>query len=313
MFAHLPKVALWVCLSSSVILSNKFILTEAGFPFPVTLTFWHQGLSSVLAWFLHASKFEGAERKRLGWKNYFIYVMPIGLIFGPILWFGNAAYLTLSVSFVQMVKAFMPALVYFAGILFRLQQFSSSKLVVMSIIIAGTCLASYGELSFDAVGFSYLLSSLVLEAIRICLLQVVLQSPAVKLNPIQTLMYVSPLTSILLFIVALVQEWSMVAQASFTFSAKLMCLILLGNGLLAFALNLVMFRVIKDLDGLTVNIAGVVKDCVLICFSWSVFNSPLSLTQLCGYAVALVGVFKYNIDKLGIKISFLEKNEHRRF
>lgn len=34
--------------------------------------------------------------------------MPIGVAFALVLWLGNAAYLYLSVSFIQMVKALMP-------------------------------------------------------------------------------------------------------------------------------------------------------------------------------------------------------------
>ncbi len=34
--------------------------------------------------------------------------MPIGVAFAVVLWLGNAAYLYLSVSFIQMIKALMP-------------------------------------------------------------------------------------------------------------------------------------------------------------------------------------------------------------
>ena len=34
--------------------------------------------------------------------------MPIGVAFALVLWLGNAAYLYLSVSFIQMIKALMP-------------------------------------------------------------------------------------------------------------------------------------------------------------------------------------------------------------
>lgn len=40
-----------------------------------------------------------------------------GALFSGTLWFGNAAYGYLSVSFIQMLKALMPAAVYLAGLL----------------------------------------------------------------------------------------------------------------------------------------------------------------------------------------------------
>lgn len=43
-------------------------------------------------------------------------IVPIGALFSGTLWFGNAAYAYLSVSFIQMLKALMPAAVYTAGL-----------------------------------------------------------------------------------------------------------------------------------------------------------------------------------------------------
>ena len=43
-------------------------------------------------------------------------VVPIGLLFSGTPWFGNASYTYLSVSFIQMLKALMPAAVYFCSV-----------------------------------------------------------------------------------------------------------------------------------------------------------------------------------------------------
>ena len=40
-------VALWISLSGTVILYNKWILAYYGFPYPITLTMWHMAFSSV--------------------------------------------------------------------------------------------------------------------------------------------------------------------------------------------------------------------------------------------------------------------------
>src|SRR5690349_3627276 len=43
---------LWICLSASVILMNKYILDPelGGFPFPLTLTCIHMAFCSIVAW-----------------------------------------------------------------------------------------------------------------------------------------------------------------------------------------------------------------------------------------------------------------------
>lgn len=40
-------VTLWIVLSGTVILYNKYILAYHGFPYPITLTMWHMLFSSV--------------------------------------------------------------------------------------------------------------------------------------------------------------------------------------------------------------------------------------------------------------------------
>ncbi len=42
-------VTLWITLSATVILYNKFILTWGNFPYPVALTMWHMFFCSVMA------------------------------------------------------------------------------------------------------------------------------------------------------------------------------------------------------------------------------------------------------------------------
>lgn len=128
---------LWVCLSTAVILINKYILSMSGFPYPVALTCSHMLFCSILAsalvragwaeavpigpdlyirwvqgacrgWVLHAAVHGGCAvlgthtrgicapaRARSG-------ILPIGLLFACTLWTGNAAYLYLSVSFIQV-------------------------------------------------------------------------------------------------------------------------------------------------------------------------------------------------------------------
>ena len=44
-------VGLWIFLSGTVILYNKWILALYGFPYPVALTMWHMAFSSVCSKF----------------------------------------------------------------------------------------------------------------------------------------------------------------------------------------------------------------------------------------------------------------------
>ncbi|THU70383.1 hypothetical protein C4D60_Mb08t24400 [Musa balbisiana] len=70
------------------------------------------------------------------------------------------------------------------------------------------------------------------------------------------------------------------------------------NSLCAFALNLAVFLLVGKTSALTMNVAGVVKDWLLIAFSWSVIRDIVTSINLFGYAIAFLGVAYYNYVKL---------------
>jgi len=74
--------------------------------------------------------------------------------------------------------------------------------------------------------------------------------------------------------------------------------VFLGNGLIAFSLNLAVFLLIGKTSALTMNIAGVIKDWLLIFFSYSVFHAPVTRLNMIGYIFCCTGVGVYNYQKL---------------
>lgn len=74
--------------------------------------------------------------------------------------------------------------------------------------------------------------------------------------------------------------------------------VFLGNGLIAFSLNLAVFMLIGKTSALTMNIAGVIKDWLLIFFSYSVFKAPVTELNMIGYIFCCAGVAVYNYQKL---------------
>jgi hypothetical protein len=143
---NLAYASIWIALSASVILFNKYILAFGGFPFPISLTVWHMlfssSIASTLVWTGRVPSTEGMDARKCASA-----VLPIGALFAGTLWLGNAAYLHLSVSFIQMLKALMPAAVYGVGCLFSTETFAWKCVLNMLIITFGVALASAGELA----------------------------------------------------------------------------------------------------------------------------------------------------------------------
>jgi hypothetical protein len=118
-------------------------------------------------------------------------VVPIGALYSLSLWLSNSAYIYLSVSFIQMLKALMPVAVYSIGVAFK-EAFKSEIMANMLSISMGIAIAAYGEAKFDSWGVILQLGAVAFEATRLVLIQILLTSKGITLNPITSLYYIAP-------------------------------------------------------------------------------------------------------------------------
>ena len=70
-------VGVWMSVSTSVILFNKWLLAFSGFPYPITLTMWHMAFCSTVG-FLCVRGFKVVKSHNLKARDYLRRVMPIG-------------------------------------------------------------------------------------------------------------------------------------------------------------------------------------------------------------------------------------------
>jgi hypothetical protein len=287
-------VVTWMTVSMAVIMYNKWLLAYYGFPYPLTLTLWHMFFCSSIA-FLLVRVLKVVKSVNMSASDYRRRVLPIGALYAASLWLSNSAYLHLSVSFIQMTKALMPGLVYTIGCFMKTEPYSRKVTFNMVVIAVGVAIAAYGEVNFVAIGVIQQLSSLVFEATRLMLVQILMNSQGMALNPIQSLYYVSPACFMCLSIPFTALELPLLLERQVW---DINPVILVGNAATAFALNLAVFLLIGKTSALTMNIAGVIKDWLLIWMSANVFAAPVTAVNLAGYLVAFVAVCFYNNHKL---------------
>ncbi|WZZ38112.1 hypothetical protein YC2023_034371 [Brassica napus] len=289
-------VAIWIFLSFTVIVYNKYILDKKlyNWPYPITLTMIHMSFCSTLA-ILLIKVFKLVEPVSMSRETYLRSVVPIGALYSLSLWLSNSAYIYLSVSFIQMLKALMPVAVYSIGVFFKKESFKSDTMTNMLSISFGVAIAAYGEARFDVFGVFLQLGAVAFEATRLVLIQILLTSKGINLNPITSLYYVAPCCLAFLFIPWIYVEFPVLRDTS---SFRFDYVIFGTNSLCAFALNLAVFLLVGKTSALTMNVAGVVKDWLLIAFSWSVIKDTVTLVNLFGYGVAFLGVAYYNHAKL---------------
>ncbi|XP_060209710.1 probable sugar phosphate/phosphate translocator At5g25400 [Lycium barbarum] len=289
-------VAIWIFLSFTVIVYNKYILDRKlyNWPYPISLTIIHMAFCSSLAYLL-VRVFKVVEPVTMTMDLYCKSVVPIGLLYAFSLWLSNSAYIYLSVSFIQMLKALMPVAVYSIGVMFKKENFKSDTMANMVSISIGVAIAAYGEAKFDTWGVMLQLGAVAFEATRLVMIQILLTSKGITFNPITSLYYVAPCCLVFLFIPWIFVEYPLLKDTS---SFHLDWLIFGTNSFCAFALNLAVFLLVGKTSALTMNVAGVVKDWLLIAFSWSVIKDTVTAVNLVGYGLAFLGVAYYNHAKL---------------
>ncbi|XP_019707501.1 probable sugar phosphate/phosphate translocator At3g17430 isoform X1 [Elaeis guineensis] len=287
---------IYICLSSGVILYNKWVLSPKyfKFPFPITLTMIHMGFSGVVAFFL-VRVFKVVAPVKMTFQIYATCVIPISAFFASSLWFGNTAYLHISVAFIQMLKALMPVATFLMAVICGTDKLRCDVFLNMVLVSVGVVISSYGEIHFNVIGTVYQVTGIFAEALRLVLTQVLLQKKGLTLNPVTSLYYIAPCSFLFLFVPwYLLEKPAMeISQIQFNFW------IFFSNALCALALNFSIFLVIGRTGAVTIRVAGVLKDWILIALSTIVFpESAITGLNIIGYAIALCGVVMYNYLKV---------------
>ena len=73
-------VLIWMSISISVILFNKWLLAFSGFPYPIALTMWHMFFCSTVGFLcVRVGKF--VKPHNMSAHDYLRRVMPIGMLY----------------------------------------------------------------------------------------------------------------------------------------------------------------------------------------------------------------------------------------
>ncbi|XP_070052194.1 probable sugar phosphate/phosphate translocator At3g17430 isoform X2 [Nicotiana tomentosiformis] len=194
-----------------------------------------------------------------------------------------------------MLKALMPVATFVMAVICGTDKLRCDVFLNMLLVSVGVVISSYGEIHFNIVGTVYQVTGIFAEALRLVLTQVLLQKKGLTLNPITSLYYIAPCSFIFLFVPwYLLEKPEMeVSQIQFNFW------IFFSNALCALALNFSIFLVIGRTGAVTIRVAGVLKDWILIALSTLIFpESTITTLNITGYAVALCGVVMYNYLKI---------------
>ena len=286
----------WISLSCVMILLNKAILSTMGLHYPLFLTSWHMFLTAIVTRIMSkvpytSGMLPAVADGRVTHKIFIEKIVPIGMLFAFSLALGNQAYLYLSVSFIQMIKAFTPVAVLVAASALGTENPSLLQLAIVALISLGVSITAVGELQFNTLGFAFQIGGIVAEACRLVMQDKLLKE--LKLDSLSALYYITPVSFCTIamgffFFESADFPWEKVSP--FTGS---MAPTLLLNGVAAFALNVAIVLLISNTSALVLSLGGIVKDILLVFFSVIVFGAPVSTVQFFGYSISLFSMNLY--------------------
>ncbi|ORY89333.1 triose-phosphate transporter family-domain-containing protein [Leucosporidium creatinivorum] len=319
-------ICTWTALSSGVILMNREILMgSAHFSYPITLTTLHLAYQTIATRLLHKytnlisgvapteysaipltdphengsavgeSKEEAAMRAKaesvaMSWNDWRIQIVPPAAMFSISLVLSNWAYLYLTTAFIHMLKAFSPVAILLAAFAFRTKNFSIKLCCIVLVISTGVGLASWGETKFNLTGVIIQLVAIAIEATRVTLIQLLLQSGH-EMSPLKSLYFFAPIclglnAALILPVEGFAALRAIPALGLFT---------ILSNCTLTFMLNLSSVYLI-GLSSMVLSLSKVVKDILLVGGSAILLGDQLTGVQVVGYALATVGLFWYKFS-----------------
>ncbi|POW02966.1 hypothetical protein PSTT_11426 [Puccinia striiformis] len=291
-------ISIWITLSSSVIIYNKYILSDLKFGYPITLTTWHLSFATIgtriLAKTTHL--LDGLNSITMSWDRWTRSILPIGALFSASLIFSNMAYLTLSVSFIQISFSDLDS----NGP--RKSEPTNDVNSFTYLIRRGYCFNR--RIRIRSIGFICQTLGILFEATRLVTIQKLLHG--MKMDPLVSLYYFAPVCATLNAILILVYE----GTAPFKeVMSTLGPMILITNASVAFALNVAVVFLIGSASSLVLTLSGVLKDVLLVLGSVFLLGSTVTFIQLAGYSLALAGLvaFKTNPDVLDDRIRKLRR------
>lgn len=180
-------------------------------------------------------------------------ILPIGILYSGSLVCSNAVYLHLSVPFIQMLKSAAPVVVLFFSWLWGLSSPGPTALVNIIIIVAGVAMASAGEIHFSWLGFLFQVGGAIFEAMRLVMIQVMLSSEGLKMDPLVSLYYYAPVCAAMNFLVAAISEIPTFQMHHLWDTGPLLLTL---NALVAFMLNVASVCLVRHSPNMSVQLGA---------------------------------------------------------
>ncbi|KAF9597918.1 hypothetical protein IFM89_022561 [Coptis chinensis] len=280
-------LALSVASSVAIVICNKALMSNLGFPFATTLTSWHLMVTFCT---LHvAQKFNVFETKSIEMKT----IVLFGILNGVSIGLLNLSLGFNSIGFYQMTKLAIIPFTVLLETAFLKKQFSQKIKLSLFVLLLGVGIASITDLQLNLVG-----SVLSLLAIATtCVGQILTNTIQKRLNvsSTQLLYHSAPYQAAILFVSGPLVDQFLTKQNVFAYkySAVVSAFIILSC-LIAVSVNFSTFLVIGKTSPVTYQVLGHLKTCLVLGFGYTLLHDPFTERNIVGILIAIFGMGLYS-------------------
>ncbi|CAD6564941.1 MAG: UAA transporter [Alectoria sarmentosa] len=294
-------LALYFGLNLTLTLYNKAVLGK--FAFPWLLTTLHTTSASLGCYILmlrgHFKMSKLTTRENLVLISFsFLFTVNIAI--------SNVSLAMVSVPFHQIMRSTCPIFTILIYRFFYGRTYSQATYISLIPVILGVGLATYGDYYFTGIGFTLTLFGVVLSALKTVMSNRIMTG-SLALPALEILLRMSPLAAVqsLLYAIATGEAsafstWVVEGNLTPSYGSAL-----LGNGLLAFFLNVSSFQTNKLAGALTMTVCANLKQCLTVLLGIVLFDVTVGVWNGAGMLVTLVGAGIYSkveLDSKGKKV-----------
>lgn len=293
----------WLYLYGAVCFEESGTCTT--FKYPVAVTVVHMVFSwlicSVILWFRarnNTPNEDGSKLLRFSFRQQLVKIAPLALVFSASVGMGNLSLKYIYPSFNQMLASVSPLITVLISIIMYRKRYNQWTWLSMPIICGGLLVCSSTEVNFNAVGVAFVVGATILRALKSVMQEKLLDPSEQTLDSVSLLYYIAPWAGAILLCMSLVLEGSdpimlLLPSQSPKTGAGFVTALLMFSGINACFLNISGNLVTAYTGAVMLQILGNVKACFAIIVSTAIFQNPVTLSQACGVAMCLAGVWLY--------------------
>ena len=281
----------------SLILLNKYILRDLKFDYPIFLSSLGLGASALVSSVFVKLKLTKLEHAHKVNTQYWVRnILPVAICSAATLACSNSAYLYLTVSFIQMLKAFSPVLVLFIAVFFKVDKPTLPVIVSIIVICLGSFLASIGEVGLNLFGLIIFMLAAATEGIKLVITEKVLTTFKCGIIEGQYVFAPSGATSLLFcsFFFEFRKMYENNALEIMTENPGTF----LAASTMGLLVNLLTFVVIQATSSVTIKVMATARSALLVLYQVYFHEEVITAIQTLGYMISLGGFGAYNYYRM---------------